>query len=367
MSGLRIPFGLYWQTRFYTATRRLWQWLGALESRVLREDIDQITVRAPIYVCGLARSGTTIMTECLNSHPSVTSHRYSDFPFTDIPYWTNWLRQRSRVGTPVARQRAHADRIEVTADSPEAIEEVLWRAWRPALQAQSQDDILDSSTDCPAFEHVYLDHIRKLLLVRQSSRYLCKGNYHVSRIGYLHKLHPDACFVIMIRHPHDHLASMQKQHALFSREPGSRSSRRIERQLAASGHFEFGPGRQAICIKPDVHRQILHHWQHGEELEGWARYWSSLYAHLHAIRSDPVLGPRCLVVRYEDLCDASASQLTAVLEHCALDRDSFATQLHQHAERLSPPTYYQQQYPDDDLALIRSHCATVAALYGYTL
>ena len=47
--------------------------LGALESRRLEGELAETKIVAPLYVCGLARSGTTILLELLASHRATAS------------------------------------------------------------------------------------------------------------------------------------------------------------------------------------------------------------------------------------------------------------------------------------------------------
>ena len=132
----QVPAALYYKTRFVMSTRPLWLALARLESRVLADDLADVTIDRPVYVTGLARAGTTIVTEMLAESEQLTSHTYGDFPFIFTPFWRNWLAQRSRVANPVKSQRAHADRIEISLDSPEAFEEVLWMAFDRALHTE---------------------------------------------------------------------------------------------------------------------------------------------------------------------------------------------------------------------------------------
>jgi len=126
VNSIRVPAGLYLQSRFFAATSGLWRRLAEIETAVLRDDIASKSVDRPVYVTGLPRAGTTILTEMLAQHPDLTSHRYSDFPNVWTPYWRNYLLGKTRIRTPVKAERAHGDRILVNNDSPEAVEEVLW-------------------------------------------------------------------------------------------------------------------------------------------------------------------------------------------------------------------------------------------------
>jgi hypothetical protein len=360
----RVPGGLYLQTRLVKATEGLWQQLGNLESWALRDDFEQIQIRAPIYVSGLARSGTTILTEMLTEHPTVTSHRYCDFPMTYTPYWKNWLRQRSRVARPEPVERAHRDRIMVTEDSPEAVEEILWIRYFDQRHDSSVSQLLTAQHRNAEFDSCYRDHIRKLLLVRDCSRYLAKGNYNVSRIAYLIDLFPDARFVIPIRSPVQHIASLHKQHRFFSE--GQQINPRMRFQLGAAGHFEFGLDRTAINLgQNDQVRAIEDCWRQGEEARGWGLYWSMIYRYLHdLLGSSEQLSKACLVVPYEDLCSDSGNQIDRIIEHCRLDADCFEPIRKRYLEKLQAPSYYQPDFSEQEIESIKQATAETAALFG---
>jgi len=369
MSHFKVPTSLYWQTKLFTATRPLWKWLGKFETRILSDDISRVEINKPVYICGLARSGTTIVTELLNAHRTLTSHRYSDFPFTHIPYWKNWLRQHKLSFQAKPQQRAHGDRIVVTQDSPEAIEEVIWMHFFNHLHQDERSQILDQNTTNIEFQSFYQSHIRKLLLIRQAKRYLSKGNYNVSRVRYLLKLFPDARFVFMVRNPVHHIASLRKQHQLFSGKPDSKPSelKRAAQQMAASGHFEFGLLRKAINLDDGVHANILNAWRQGHEVTGWALYWNSVYRHLLRLMDDPQLSKNCIIVRYEDLCNDSEKQIQNILEHCKLEPNELEPSIKTFADSFSLPDYYQVKFSSDEIKNIQMYCQQTADNFSYKI
>lgn len=354
-----VPGGLYWQSRFFEATRGIWQKLGNLETRAVADEIETLQVKKPVYVTSLARAGTTIVTEMLETHPALTCHHYSDFPNPWTPYWRNYLLQRSRRESPEASVRAHRDRIMVSHDSPEAVEEVLWMAWFEDLHVSGRNNILNEGTSNPAFEGFYTDHIRKLLAVRGAPRYLAKGNYNISRLAYLHRLFPDASFLIPVRDPSYHIASLVKQHRLFSR--GHALDSRVGRQLAMSGHFEFGPYRRAVNFgKNAIEDAIKQAWDNGNEIEGWARYWAATYQFLNdQLDRHPDLAQRCMLFRYEDLCTKSEAVIDALLDHCELGADVFSDSKAHYSQTLTLPDYYQPDFSENDRNSIETHCTPV--------
>ncbi len=103
--------------------RDFWIWLGGVESRTLSRELERVAVDRPIYVCGLARSGSTLLHEIVTAHPGVATHRLKDFPLIHTPYW--WRRASSRRRETRPRERPHADRMLITSESPDAVEEMV--------------------------------------------------------------------------------------------------------------------------------------------------------------------------------------------------------------------------------------------------
>ena len=356
-AGVRVPTGLYMQSRFFATTRPLWRKLADFESAVVRELTADLPIDRPLYVTSLARSGTTIVTEMLERHPDVTAHRYSDFPNIWTPYWRNYLLQRSRREPPKSAERAHRDRIEVSNDSPEAVEEVLWMHFFPGRHEPSKNQVLDPGDRNAAFDRFYRDHIRKLLAVRGASRYLAKGNYNVARMRYILDLFPDARFLVPVRDPVAHVASLVKQQALFC--SSSLEDPRIPLQLAMAGHFEFGPGRRVENYGDHTAAAaIAESWRSGHEVDGWARCWAATYQHLLGqFERQPELREACLLFRYEDLCADSARVIDRILAHCGLPAEPFAETRTRYIEKLTLPDYYRPGFDVAELALIEQHCA----------
>ena len=358
-TGVHVPAALHLQTRFFAGTSKLWHRLGNLESAVLRDDLEQVRIQKPVYISGLARSGTTILTEMLEKHPDLTSHHYSDFPNIWTPYWRNYLLQKTRRGELVAGERAHKDRIQITNDSPEAVEEVLWSFFFPQCHQHANDNTLGRETSNPVFESFYCDHIRKLLLVRESPRYLAKGNYNLGRFLYILKLFPDARLLIPYRNPVNHIASLIKQHQFFLKADSENPQ--VARQLAFSGHYEFGPKRSAIHLGDEKqHQAITSAWAQGRETEGWALYWAATYQYLlDQAQSSEKFAQASLFVSYEDLCDRSEKTIDQITTHCELEAQAFTDVREYYCGHLSAPAYYRPDFSDEDMEMIQKICDPV--------
>lgn len=341
---------------------RLWRRLGGWETRILSDSLSDVTVDRPVYVSGLARSGTTKLLEVLDWHPEVVTHKYRDFPLLHIPYlWNRFLDFVPRRGAEPA-ERAHRDGIFVGPNSPEAFEEVLWMAFFPGTHDPSRNSVLDGSTRNPEFERFYRDHIRKLLLVRGGSRYASKGNYNITRLEYLLRIFPNARFVVPVRDPVWHIASLMKQHKLFCK--AQKGNPRAVTHLRRAGHFEFGLDRRPINADDhDEVGRIQSLWSQGREVEAWARYWSHTHAHVaDRLDANPALQSAVQVVRYEQLCREPAATVESVLAHCGL---SIPQELPARARRsIRFPKYYRPRFSDRELAIIRRCTDDTAARFG---
>lgn len=365
--SFHVSLGSHLMSGMVHNARPLWKWLGNVESWFVRNQVQQIPIVKPIYVAGLARSGTSILIEILASHPDVATHQYRDFPFLFIPYWWRQTLDRSAPPVGAAQERAHGDRLMVTPQSPEAMEEVLWMAYFHQIHDPHQRSSLDSAASHPAFEKFYQDHIRKLLLISNRKRYAAKGNYNLTRLEYLLKQFPDARFVLPVRRPREHIASMIKQHNLFNRaaEQHPRSIAHLDRV----GHFEFGVHRR--CINPDGNRQVVESietlWRDGQHVRGWARYWASLYRWVsQRLSSNEALRRATFVLRYEELCDHATDSLNQMLSHCDLP-DAAGELVRRWAPSLSRPSYYAPSFTAEEAKAISEETDAVTAELGYQL
>lgn len=296
---------------------RALRWLGDLETRMLADQLSVID--RPIYVAGLARAGSTLLLELLSWQRNVVTHQYRDFPLLHVPYLWNRFLDLAGTRTATAEERAHNDGVVVDRDSPEAFEEVLWMAFFPDLHQLGCCDVLDGRTQHPEFERFYRDHLRKLLLLRDGSRYVSKANYNVTRLEYLLRLFPDARFVIPVRDPVDHVASLMRQHERFS--AGQRQDPRAREHLRRVGHFEFGIDRRAINTgDSSAVAAVEGCWESGREVEGWARYWAMVHDYLlRRLSENPALASATTIVPFETLCREPVGTIWQLLEHCELD------------------------------------------------
>ena len=362
-ASVSVPWGEHLLSRLVHDFTGFWSGLGGLETDSLRPMLDSIDLRGPVYITGLPRAGSTILLRVLSGIPGVATHRYSDFPFLFTPYWHNRFLSRLGGKDGAAVERAHADGIQVTPRSPEALEEILWMHFFPHLHDPAVSNVLASDVSHPAFPGYYRDHLRKLLLVRSGQRYLAKNNYAFTRLQYIRKLFPDARFVLLVRDPVGHIASLMKQQQLFSKRYAG--DPRALARLRSMGHFEFGPERRPVNLDdPGGTQTVTDYWDNGLEVQGWAWYWRLVYTFIsRLLGNDDALREATLLVRFEDLCNSPSETLSVIARHCGFAEAEDV--IRASAPMFHFPTYYNVTFSPEDLRVLRDMTAETAAGFGY--
>ncbi|MCB9983424.1 MAG: sulfotransferase [Rhodospirillales bacterium] len=323
--------------------------IGNLETKLLHYDIIDLKIQRPVFITGLARAGSTITLEILGSHPDCTSYQYGDYPFIHCQYF--WNTARKFFPSPQDKiERAHKDRLRINMQSPEALDEILWMSFFETLHDPAADNILNATTNNPAFETFYKNALLKLLAARSANRIALKNNYHASRLLYLHKLFPDARFVIPLRQPETHIYSLIKQHRLLSES--QKDDPRGRRYMRRHGHFEFGLDfRPTNFNDPQTTAQIMSAWQDGDLVTAYALYWKACYSYIYeTLQNHPALKDNCLILKYEDFCTAPESHIQAMLAHCGLEDTGISAIW---KDKISAPTYYKCDFTPEEQQKIK--------------
>jgi hypothetical protein len=261
--------------------------------------------------------------------------------------------------------RIHRDRIQVTRDSAEMGEEILWEHFFPQIHSEANLSVLDASTSNPNFERFYSEHLRKLALVRGRSRYVSKAIMCVVRMQYLRRLFPDARFLLYVRNPIDHVASLIKQDRIWA-ELERDDPRQIE-IIELTGHHEFGTRQVMANVgRPDVLHELRRLFDSGKWAESRAGYWAYMYGFVaKQLEEDPELARHVLVVRYEDLCGDSLETIDRIVAHTGLDPASFAATRAAYEQKLSLPDYYKPSFDAPTLDAIVAATSDVAKHFDY--
>ena len=250
-------------------------------------EIDQLFCRTkravveepPVFISGLARAGTTILMRTFYSTGQFRSLTYRDMPFVLMPCIWKALSSSFRL-LDEASERAHGDGIMVDFDSPEAFEEVFWKA---------------VTTD----EYLFLDHLspysvsaevlqqfRRFVKRIVSSadhpeqgRYLSKNNNNILRLGAIREAFPDALIIVPFRDPVQQAISLWQQHAWFSDLHAKDSFSRQYMQWL--GHHEFGGTHRPFQFDDRLALPALNHdTLDPENINYWLMAWTNAYGYL---------------------------------------------------------------------------------------
>jgi hypothetical protein len=225
-----------------------------------------------VFVCGLARAGTTILTREIHGSGEFGSLTYADMPFVLAPNLWQRLSASGGEAGPKA-ERAHGDGIAVDLHSPEALDEVYWRIFAGA------DYILADRLvpHVPDEELVagYRDLMRLALRRTGRPRYLSKNNNHLLRLETLARAFPDSVILIPVRDPMDHARSLLNQHRRFLGSDGFTRA-----YMGWLGHHEFG----------DTHRPFA--WDGAavagdpQGLDYWLAQWIAAHQRIDALERE---------------------------------------------------------------------------------
>lgn len=269
-----------------------------VEDRLYAPSLNDVTERPPVFITSLPRAGTTLLLETIAGLPGYATHTYRDMPFVLCPLL--WDRVSRPFRKPGALQaRAHGDGMAVGFDSPEAFEEVLWRAFWPDKYADGRIRLWSADDRDPEFEDFFHRHMRKIILraAQGNGRYVSKNNANIARIPLLRRLFPASPIIVPFRNPLDQAASLLSQHRRFTELHAQDSFAR--KYMEDIGHLEFGATHRPIAF-PVVSAAPP------TGLEYWLATWTAAFSHI--LR----LGDAVHLVDFDGLCAAPQESLAAL-------------------------------------------------------
>ena len=285
--------------------------LSDLETRLYAERWTGVQADRPIFITSLPRAGTTILLEALHRLPTLASHTYRDMPFVLTPLLWDRLSSTFRRGG-VARERAHGDGMIVSEDSPEALEEALWKKAYPRKYFGKSIDLWSISDVTEEFSTDFHDHMRKIIVLRQpdhpqDGRYLSKNNANIARIDALRSMFPSATFIVPVRKPVEHAISMWRQHQNFESQHAKDSF--VREYMEDLGHHEFGALHKPFAF---AQSSILANTNGPHSPDYWLAYWISVFEYL-ADRQDLEF------MSFERLCNAGDQGIATIARHLGIE------------------------------------------------
>jgi len=265
-----------------------------------------------VYVCGLARSGTTMLLRILDECDDFRSLNYRDMPFVLAPnLWARFSRHARKES--VTAERAHGDGILVNVDSPEGLEEVFWRTFgaqtsNPACFGfdEPDADVLANFADYRAL----VANPRSESVRAKWRRYLSKNNNNLLRLTSL-CADPTATVLLAYRNPVATARSLHRQHQRFcASQVGDDFTRAYMGWLS---HYEFGLDHRPFCFAVSGMDASLT----PDQLDYWLDYWDAVYRY---VLSHAEL--RFFLVNHDALRATPAATLAGIFKVLGVEADS---------------------------------------------
>lgn len=193
-----------------------------------------------IFVTGMPRSGTTILTHIISNFDEVGSYNYSDLPFIKTPFLWSKINKLYYYGNKQI-ERVHGDGLQLKLSSPDAFEELIWSENIKDYKDGNFSKLLDHDYKNDKLEFELMRAINKILILRKKKVYLSKGNYNLFRINYLRKIFKNSYFLICLRNPLNVIKSSIKVHKRFLEYDYKDND--FTDEMSELCHFEFGKNR----------------------------------------------------------------------------------------------------------------------------
>lgn len=247
-----------------------------LESALHGGKLDNPAQGKHVFIAGLARAGTTLLLNLLHSSDQFASLTYRDMPFVMAPNLWRSLSSRHAKDS-AARERAHGDGMMVSADSPEALEEVFWRTFSGAKYLR-KSTLVPMTAETETLK-AFRTYVALILKRYGKTRYLSKNNNSILRLPSLVRAFPKATILIPFRHPAMQARSLLTQHRRFvethEADPFS------QKYMAWLAHHEFGADHR--CFQFTSEAVVGDPSQNGYWIDRWIDAYSYLLNSFDAI------------------------------------------------------------------------------------
>ncbi|PWK20386.1 sulfotransferase domain-containing protein [Xanthomarina spongicola] len=236
-----------------------------------------------LIVSGLARAGTTSLTDQLFKAGAFSSLDYSNMPLLLAP--NLWKKMYNPKKTDL-KERKHGDKMLFGLNTIEALEEYFFKVF--LNDSFISDAYLEKHE---ITDNVYTNYIKYQSLIRQDneSTYLSKNNNIILRYESLRKLNKSFKIIFLFRKPVEHAYSLLNQHQRFSEFQNEDEF--MQTYLNWLGHHEFGQNQKVFKFNNE---ELLIPYDKST-LDYWLSVWLNYYNYLTNMEDKDYM-----LIEYED-------------------------------------------------------------------
>jgi len=277
----------YWSKLLHTLildNYNLGKFLFERATRHLKKD-EYLAEKPFVIVTGLARSGTTALTNLLFDEAVFHSISYANVPFLLAP---NLWKKIYAPTTSKKKERAHGDQVLFSENSIEAFEEYFFKVF--LNDSYIKEDCL-LKHEIPEDVLVKYRMYQTLFKQNNTTIYLAKNNNFLLRYESMLKSDKMLKPIFIFRNPLDHAASLLRQHENFLIR--QKEDNFVLEYMNWLGHHEFGLNQKYFLFD----NQFKKPKSNTSELSYWLAIWSDYYSYISEISNTH----KIYLVHYEDL------------------------------------------------------------------
>jgi len=238
------------------------------------------------FLSGLARSGSTIISNSLYSSKMFSSLKYADMPFILSP--NIWHKFKNKYQKNIYFNRPHTDQLKIDLNSIDSFEEIFWRVFSGKYYIK--DNLLEIQNDEEILKE-FSNFIKLILIHDGRKNYLSKNNNNILRIKDILNYFKLSFFLLTFRDPYQQALSLLNQHRNFINI--QKNNKFIKSYMKYLVHFEFGFNQ-----KKNKFNNIESNYINNLDINFWLEYWFQIYDFCLNLKNKENI----IFICYEDFC-----------------------------------------------------------------
>ncbi|MEJ2114418.1 MAG: sulfotransferase, partial [Flavobacteriaceae bacterium] len=221
-----------------------------------------------LIVSGLARAGTTSLTDQIFKAGKFSSLDYSNMPLLLAP---NLWKKLYNPKKSKLKERKHGDKMLFGLNTIEALEEYFFKVF--LNDSFISEEYLNRHE---ISQEVYDNYLKYQTNIRQvsDSMYLSKNNNLILRYHSLRKLNNDFKVIFLFRKPEEHAYSLLNQHLRFTEMQNNNDF--VLSYMNWLGHHEFGNNQKIFKLTEETPNIKFDK----NSLNYWLKIWLNYYRYI---------------------------------------------------------------------------------------